>query len=1311
MSVLLGKNFAGTAANIEDVMNTKQPIITIVEGEIFDLVTRKTRNDSFLHEGGIFDGTTSMFFQFFHDEELSLKEGMSLKIQGKAEPNRFKGGEITIMAQNILETESKVKERICEAKEKMVHLQNYTYLTEKRGAMNVSDMIKEAKKLGMKAVAITDVGGVQGFPEAYSTGEKEGIDIIYGLTGKFIDMDSIVFQPTNEKIKDATFVLVDVETTGFSTRHDHLIELGAARFRWDEWSGNLVKVDEFNRLIYSPKRIPPHITEITGITNEMLEKDGVDLENAMQDFLSYMQDGVLVAHNAQFDRGHINAAFKRANISVPDYTLIDTLMLSRTVNTEYKKHGLGALVKKEKVKLDNHHRATDDAIATGYIFSPMLEKVFERGVETFDKINELQVDEHYQFQFPFEATILVKNQTGLKNLYKIVSESHIHYLSSAGNIGSQGRYPVIPRHLFEKYREGLLLGSGSHLGKVFDYALNKDVEELREIMKSHDYDFYEIQPHTVAEHLWKNDNPKTDGEGNILAAWQTVYEEAKKLGKLIVASGHVHHTTKEKAVYHNILLYSALPPSQMKHEKRPGREEYPQGMCHFRSTTEMLKEFPWLSDEQAHEIVVTNTNKVYEMIEKVEPIPNKLYTPEVPGKDSAKELEKLAYDTAKEWYGDPIPEHIKERLDRELESIIGNGYAVIYYVSHLLVKKSLEDGYLVGSRGSIGSSFAATMTGITEVNPLRPHYRCKACKWSAFFNHGEMSSGFDLPYSFKELLSEHYSEDAKAHFVSELANALSISSKDEILKLMESHEESTCPKCGEKSLLGDGQDIPFETFLGFKGDKVPDIDLNFSGVYQPKAHQFIWDMFHPNGIEGDGKEYVFRAGTIGTVADKTAFASVRSYIQNHGKKASSAEYSRMSKHVLGAKQNTGQHPGGKLVCPLDKDIEDFTPIQYPANDPTATFKTSHFDFHAIHDYILKFDILGHDMPTNLRIMKDLTGFDPRNIPNADPKVLKLWYDTEEALGVHHDEFKARTGTLGLPEMGTRVVQDVIVESKPKTYSDLVTLSGLTHGTDVYYNNAQELIKNGTCTIKDVIGCRDDIMRYLLLKGMEPGLSFKIMEAVRKGKGLTPEWEEEMKKNNVPDWYIWSCKLIKYMFPKAHASAYVTDAMRMGYYKVYYPIEFYAGIFTARYNDQDFKEITLPADAVRTRMDQIDGEVSALLKQGEGNKANKLKRLKGALNIALEAKVRGIKFGKIRLYMSHANEYRIDYKTNELIPPFSSIDGIGDTVAAKIFEEAQKGPFLGIDDLKARTGANKNNIDILRSIGCLEHVEAKQHRFF
>lgn len=1312
MRVLMGTQIFGQTNSIKSLIEDDRPLDgIIVEGQIFKLedVRGPFRNGSYLQKGAIYDGTSSMYFQFFaQGEPVELKKGMFVKCQGRTIKNEYTRGELQLEVVNLVETEAKelVKKRVDEHEIKRVELQAFTGFTEKRGAASVPELIAEAKQLGMDTIAITDVGVVQAYPEALNQTKSGGIKVIYGMTGKFVDMDPIVHNPTNQSLRNITYVLVDVETTGFSTRFDHLIELGAARFRFV--NGVFTKIDEFNRLILSPKPIAPHIEELTGISDDMLRDQGVSLASAMNDFREYMQDSVLVAHNAQFDQGHINEAFKRAGLPVPTYTMIDTLMLSRTVNTEYKKHGLGALVKKEKVKLDDHHRATADAIATGFIFAPMLEKVFAEGIETIDAIDSLRLDEHYQFQFPYEATILVTNQTGLKNLYKIVSESHIHYLSNAGNIGSQGRYPAIPWHLFNKYREGLIIGSGSHRGKLFQKALNKDPQEVVEEIKK--YDYIEIQPAAVARHLWDNDRPETDCEENIVEAWKTIYEEAKKQGKLIVATGHVHHATEEKSVYHNMLLYSALPPSQMKHERRPGRMEHPQGMAHLRTTQEMLDAFPWLSKNECYDVVVTNTRALSEQIGDVSPIPNQLYTPEVPGKDSARELRELAYRTVKEWYGDPVPEHIQERLDTELNAIIGQGYAVVYYVSHLLVKKSLEDGYLVGSRGSIGSSFAATMTGITEVNPLAPHYLCKECKWSVFFNHGEMSSGFDLPYSMKELLSDEYSDDAKAHFLTHVKEALGIESNTEVRDIMENHEEHCCPKCGSKSLIGDGQDIPFQTFLGFKGDKVPDIDLNFSGVYQPQAHQFIWDMFHPEGLKGDD-EFVYRAGTIGTVAEKTAYASVRSYMQNHKVKVSNAEIERMSEELQGAKQNTGQHPGGMLVCPTDMEIEDFTPRQYPANDPGAKFKTSHFDFHAIHDFILKFDILGHDMPTNLRLMKDLTGFDPRDIPAADPRVLKLWYDTPASLGVHHDEFLAKTGTLGLPEMGTRVVQDVIAETNPRKYSDLVTLSGLTHGTDVYYNNAQELIKDGTATIASVIGCRDDIMRYLILKGMDPGLSFTIMESVRKGKGLTPDWEVAMKDNNVPDWYIWSCKQIKYMFPKAHASAYVTDAMRMGYYKVYYPLEFYAAQFSARFSTENFKEIIQPIASVKARMEEIDGEVSQLLKAGESNKANKQKRLKTALNLALEAKVRNVHFGPVRLYGSHATEYRIDREKGQLIPPFSSIDGIGDVVAQKLYEEGEKEAFKSLQDLQLRTGANKTNIEALREIGALVYIEARQHTFF
>ena len=1308
MSLLIGaKIHEVNVQPVQKILEDNRDIdVVTITGKVVKMEIKGPYDDGRrLYDGAIYDGTSSMYFRFYCEDLLDISEGTGIRLQG---PVRYHQGkrELSIYV-NSAETVELPKKEYDDgvADHHRVELQTYSFMTEKRGAVPVKRFFEKAKALGHKAVAVTDLGVSQGFPEAFSASKKTGVKAIYGMSAYMVENMPIVYNPIDKGFDEASFVVFDVETTGFSSLYDQLTELGAAKVE------NGQVVNTFNSIIQGTKPIPEKVIELTGITNEM-RANGRDLYDVLAEFKEFVGDSVLVAHNAWFDKHMLIMAYRSVGLEPPAIVLVDTLKMSRILNTDIKQHSLGKLARHYGVKLTNAHRASDDATATAEILLHLLSQAKAAGVENIKDLNTLIPEDYYSHHFPNEITIWVQNQKGLKNLNELISKSHTEHLSTLGSI--DGTYkPILTWELVEKHREGIIIGSGSHLGTMFSYALEKPEEVVEAEISSGKYDYIEIQPCDVASHLWNNDDPKTDCEDNILNSWKTIYRLAKKHNKPIIATGHAHYCDEDEAIIHNILLYSALPPKRMKHERRRGRMEYPQGPCHFRTTKEMLESFPWLSEDEAFEIVVTNTNKLADSIEVVKPIPVDendnpiLFTPKIEGIDER--FKEMAYRNARKMYGDPLPKIVEERLEKELTSITKHGFAVIYMITQEIVKKSLDDDYLVGSRGSVGSSFAATMTEITEVNPLQPHYLCSDCQFSIFFNHEELSSGYDLPYSFKGLLDgTRFSEDAQKHFLNAFVEAFG-STEEKMRQALLSHEENTCPKCKKKTLRGDGQDIPFETFLGFKGDKVPDIDLNFSGEYQGIAHQFVVDKF--------GDEYVYRAGTIGTIADKTAFASVRNYYTNHGNKISTAEIGRIAALVTGAKQSTGQHPGGMLVCPDYMSMTDIAPFQFPANSKydkktgEVNTKTSHLDFHSIHDNILKLDILGHDNPTQLRYAKDYTGIDPRTIPGADLKVLQLYYEPEKALGVRPEEFLAKTGTLGLPEMGTKFVQDVIAETKPKSYGELLTLSGLTHGTDVYLNNAQTLIKDGTVTIKGVIGCRDDIMRYLILKGLEPSLAFKIMEGVRKGKGLTPEFEEEMKKNDVPDWYIWSCKQIKYMFPRAHASAYVTDAMRMGWYKVYYPIEFYASVFSSKFNDENILELSLDAKDTKLRMEEMAQEASNLNKSGEKNKAKKIERTMVAMNLSLEAKVRGIKFGTVRMYESHATKYLIDWEKKELIAPFSSIDGIGGTAAQKLFEERKNGAFRGIDDLKARTGVTSKNVTVLRDMGCLDLIEETQHTFF
>ncbi len=846
----------------------------------------------------------------------------------------------------------------------------------------------------------------------------------------------------------------------------------------------------------------------------------------------------------------------------------------------------------------------------GNIYYAMLKDAETRfGIQYHDQFNEhIGENDAYKHEHPSHAIILAQTQAGLKNLFKLASESMVNYFY---------RVPRIPRSLLQKYREGLLVGSACAEGEVFTAMMQKGYQDAKG--KAAFYDYLEVQPKALYQPLIEQELVKD--EHNLEEIIANMVELGHELGKPVVATGDVHFMNKEDSIYREVLINSqggANPLNRLR--------QLPD--AHFRTTDEMLADFAFLGQETAQEIVIDNPNKVADMVDEISPVKDKLYTPKMEGAED--NIRNLTMNTAHEWYGDPLPEIVDQRLQKELKSIIGNGFSVIYLISQMLVFKSNKDGYLVGSRGSVGSSLVATMTGITEVNPLPPHYRCPQCKWSHFYVKGEYGSGYDLP-------------------------------------------DKDCPKCGAH-LIKDGQDIPFETFLGFKGNKVPDIDLNFSGDYQPIAHNYTKVLF--------GENNVFRAGTIGTIADKTAYGYVKAYERDKGLHLRNAEIDRLAKGTTGVKRTTGQHPAGILVVPDYMDIYDFTPIQYPADDQTAAWKTTHFDFHSIHDNILKLDILGHDDPTMIRMLQDLSGIDPKTIPMDDPGVMKLFSGTD-VLGVTPEQIQSKTGTLGVPEFGTRFVREMLDQTHPDTFASLLKISGLSHGTDVWLGNAQDLIKNGTVTIENVIGCRDDIMMDLIHYGMPNDLSFKIMEHVRKGRGIPDDWQEEMKKN-VPDWYIDACLKIKYMFPKAHATAYIMMALRIAYFKVYFPIVYYAAYFSVRADDFDLVAMSRGKEAVKEAMKEINDK---------GNDASaKEKNLLTVLELANEMLERGFSFKMVDLDKSDAADWLIDGKS--LIAPFSAIPGLGLNVAKQIVAAREEKPFLSKEDLAQRGKVSQTLIDFM-----------------
>ncbi|UOF91125.1 PolC-type DNA polymerase III [Fodinisporobacter ferrooxydans] len=1194
----------------------------VAEGRIFGVEVRELQSGRTLFTFNISDNTDSISCKTFAKGEKQLemlkllKDGMYLRVRGTVQFDTF-AKELVLMIQHMHEVPKPARKDLAEKKRVELHL--HTPMSPLDGVSPVKDLIAQAAKWGHTAIAVTDHGVVQSFPEAYSAAQKNNVKCLLGLEAYVVDDGvPIVFQlngQNNRTIDENTaWVVFDTETTGLNAAENTLIEIAAVKMKGGEIIG------EWTELIDPEVAISAKITELTHITNEMVRGKRKLLE-VLPDFREFVGDAVLVAHNADFDLGFLKACAKRIGMEPWSNVVLDTLPLARKLYPHERNYRLGTLAKKFGVELVNAHRALDDTIALAKVFQYMLKDIQAKGKDQLSKLNENDGEVDYSRVRPFHATILVQNKTGLKNLYKLVSESHVKYFH---------RVPRVPRSLITKYREGLLVGSACQNGEIFDGILRgKTKEELRDIAKF--YDYLEIQPLLHYKPLLRNESIAS--LESIKDYHRTIIEIGKTLDTPVVATGDVHFLNPEDAIFREVFLQSQNDPSAAD-----------QPPLYLMSTDEMLDAFSYLGPELAEEVVVTNTNRIADQIEDVSPVPDQLYTPKIEGAED--DIRNMCYEKARKLYGDPLPEIVEKRLEKELNSIITHGFSVIYLISHKIVKKSLDDGYLVGSRGSVGSSFVATMSEITEVNPLPPHYRCPSCQYSEFIADGSVGSGFDLP-------------------------------------------DKECPSCGTR-LDKDGHDIPFETFLGFKGDKVPDIDLNFSGDYQARAHAYTKVLF--------GEEYVYRAGTIATVAEKTAFGYVKKFAEEKGWNLRNAEMTRLVQGCTGIKRTTGQHPGGILVVPDYMDVYDFCPIQFPADDKNAEWRTSHFDFHSIHDNLLKLDILGHDDPTVIRMLQDLTGLDPKKIPTDDPQVMSLFSGTDALTidpehPVKPEQIRSKTGTYGIPEFGTKFVRQMLEDTKPSTFSELLQISGLSHGTDVWLNNAQKLIQDQICKLKDVIGCRDDIMVYLIYAGLEPSFAFKIMESVRKGKGLTPEMEEEMKRNNVPDWYIWSCKQIKYMFPKAHATAYVLMAVRIAYFKVHYPLEFYATYFSVRADDFDLDIMSKGYAAILAKIEEIEAKGFQA--------APKEKALHTVLEMALEMTARGFQFLPLDLYKSDAIRFQVVKEQNGLLPPFGALAGVGESAAKGIAEAAKQGEFLSVQDLQERSRASKTVIELLETHGCLK----------
>ncbi len=1227
----------GNKTRIDNIKDEENNVL--IEAKLFGMdLFESSKSDFKIITMKVTDYTSSIYVKLFYrnkqDFDLALKKlkvGSWYRISGYIK-NDIYSKCLVMNAQSILNIESKDIVREDLEDKKRIELHAHTFMSQMDSVCDVKKLINRAKEWGHKAIAITDHNSVQAFPDAYNN--SKDIKIIYGVELNTInDNIDVVLNETDDELLSKTYVVFDTETTGFNAGgKDQMIEIGAVKIR----NGEIIET--FDELINPNRSIPKKITELTNITDEMV-KNCDNEEVVTKRFIEFFGDLPLVAHNAKFDMSFLNAAVKKYGFKTLNNTVIDTLELSRIMDSSYNKHSLSALVKRYNVEFDEegHHRADYDASATAKVFAKMIQKLSNMNISRISDIKSIvEEDEIYKFGKIYHVTCLVKNKEGLRNLFKLVSLANTKYLQKT---------PRILRSEIEKHREGLLIGSSCSSGEIFSQARSKSDEELANLMEF--YDYIEIQPIDVYDHLVQTDDFLNTDE--IVENVKKIIRVAKSKGKLVVATGDVHHIDPEDKIYREVIINQKLPSGGFHHLYKPGKiTNIPS--FHFRTTKEMLDNFYFLTHEEREEIVVENPNKINDMIEEVQIIKDKLYTPKMD--NSSEEVKDMVYKKAREIYGDNLPKLIEDRIQKELEGIIGGGYDVIYLIAQKLVKKSNDDGYIVGSRGSVGSSFVATMMGITEVNPLPPHYICPNCKKSIFEENGvELGSvyfsGYDLP-------------------------------------------DKKCD-CGYM-FKKEGHDMPFATFLGFNADKVPDIDLNFSGEYQWRAHDFTKEMF--------GDKYVYRAGTISTVADRTAYGFAKGYAEYNNIELPNAELERLAMGCTGVKRTTGQHPGGIIVVPNYMDIFDFCPYQYPADDNKSRWYTTHFDFHAIHDNVLKLDILGHDDPTALKMLGDLTGIDLKDIPFDDEKVLSL-FSSPNVLGVTKEEIGCETGTLGVPEFGTKFVIEMLKDTKPKTFAELVKISGLSHGTDVWLGNAKDLILNKVCEFKDVIGCRDDIMVYLMYNGVKPIDSFKIMEFVRKGKASSEKdkWEEYvaiMKDANISEWFIDTCSKIKYMFPKAHATAYVMMGYRVAWFKIYYPIEYYATYFSVRSSDYDIETMILGYDAIKDKIFEINNK---------GMEAtNKESSTSSELEIALEMCARGFKFGHIDLYKSHSKNFIIDDDRKTLIPPFRTIDGLGDTAANNIVSERDKRPFLSIEDLQIRAHVSQTIIDRMRSMGILNNME-------
>ncbi len=1204
--IIYKKRITSNIVKLDEMIGDGEMIA--IRGEILSSKTITTKNGKIIFIFVISDYSDAIKCKLFLSKKEAdkivpqVKTGEHYTILGYKKFDAFdKESTINVLAINRAE---KAKPRQDNAEDKRIEFNLHTTMSAMDGVADVKSYIYMAKQWGHQAIAITDNGVAQAFPDAMHAAGDD-IKVIYGIEGYMIDDEMAVIEQIKPYQLNDSFVVFDIETTGFSARYDGITEIGAIKVR----DGAIV--DRYSQLVNPEKKIPQRVIELTGITDEMVANKPV-IKDVIGDFLAFCGDCPVVAHNAAFDVSFIK---EKAKIVGVDYapTVLDTLKMARMLLRDLKRFGLKRIAKHLGVSLDNHHRAVDDAMATAKVFNIFIEQLASKGVHSLAELAEYgKTALTYKHFNIYNVSILAVNQTGLKELYKIISHSHMETFY---------KNPLISKKLLREKREHLLLGSAGVEGELYQALLaNKELVALRQIAEF--YDYLEVQP--IENHRYLIEKGLVLDDAELKDYNITIINLAKDLDKLCIASGDAHFLNKDDVLYRKILRAGL--------GQRTDNDAAP---LFFRTTEEMLESFHYLDEQLARDVVIYNTWQLNDKIDKVIPIPQETFPPVIEGSDV--ELREMCFANAKAMYGDPLPEIVEQRLRRELDSIISNGYAVMYIIAQKLVSKSMQDGYLVGSRGSVGSSFAATMSNITEVNPLPAHYYCKDCQYSNFDVAENYKIGADLP-------------------------------------------DANCPHC-DKKLVKSGFDIPFETFLGFEGDKEPDIDLNFASVYQSTSHAYTEELF--------GEGYTYKAGTIGTVADKTAFGFTKKYCEENDIMVSNYEVERMARGCTGVKRTTGQHPGGIMVVPNYKDIHDFSPIQYPANDSSSGVITTHFDYHSLSGKILKLDNLGHDVPTIVRMLSDKTGVDPMTIPLDDRGAIGIFTSTEP-LKIRDEDYQIDSGTLGIPEFGTKFVRGMLKETMPTTIEELVQISGLSHGTDVWMGNARDLINDNICTLKEVIGTRDNIMLYLIDKGLPKKDAFTITEGVRKGKGLKEEQEAQMREHDVPDWYIDSCKKIKYMFPKAHAAAYVMMAVRIAYYKVYYPLAYYATYFTIKVDDFDAQLICKGYDAVRDQLNVWSDEQQL---------SNKDKSQYTILESALEMYARGFEFDRIDLYRSAASDFVVD--NGKILPPLRALQGVGKNAAESIVAARADGEFISISDIKTRSIANRSVIEALKLHGTLD----------